>query len=805
MWIVSRKQTFGGLRCCLIVMVAVLIAMAPSMLRAAEEEPKNDLERAYQELTKVKLDTSSGAKLNDFKFSRDCLEVVFSSGTLYLSETVEGQIIGAAYVGSGRIKLDPPNRIEKEQLDKYIEEKTLDVQFEDAFFRFDDETVEQFKTLLQSGTAGDTAKARRIFEERGNALKNLKNNVEFDILEHRLSGSPNGNTFYGEFNTDEHGWVSFGFFPDAEEEIFLFKHTKGGATGSTRRAELWSQFDCAADRDKPEAVRYKQNKDQILVDKVTLDLTVRPKSLLLENDVILDVTSRLDGLGTMRFDFLHEGIFGHPGKVKVLSLTDGEGNDLEYVHRNHQILIKLARAMNKGDQESINFKYEGDIIAPIFILGEMASTPGGRMPAEFDFLPTHAASYQLLNTYPWYPQYGYLRRSKIDWIVRVPKPNLAVVSGDTQRTWEEGEYNCIQAGFGDVAVMLPSIIFGEFYLMSNADTREEGAPLINVFSLSKQKGERKKILEESVQIVKYLESLYGPYPYAELDIAQMSFFMGFGQAPPGLVQLTGEAFLTEGQLASIQNFGTPEFRSPFLAHEIGHQWWAHVVGWRTYHDQWLSEAFTEYSSGMYMGELEGPDQFKQELKGWKANAMQVKEVGPISLGARLGGRDFVYSLYDKGPYVVHMLRMSLISQFGPDEGTTKFANAMSAFLDEYRHQNPITMDMQRVVTKTVGMDMDWFFDQWFRGSGIPKMHFSYDVRRTEDGKWLLEGRIKQEDLENPVKVVMPIYYEFGRKQFSNQHLWVDRPDFTFKTKLPAKPNKVVLNKTGDVLAEIVKN
>ena len=75
---------------------------------------------------------------------------------------------------------------------------------------------------------------------------------------------------------------------------------------------------------------------------------------------------------------------------------------------------------------------------------------------------------------------------------------------------------------------------------------------------------------------------------------------------------------------------------------------------------------------------------------------QLKEAGPISLGGRLGGRDFIFSLYDKGPYVVHMLRMSLISQFGPDEGTTKFVEALRNFLDEYRHQNPITTDLQEV-------------------------------------------------------------------------------------------------------------
>lgn len=784
------------------LVAAAALLLFPTALHADDDNPKSDLERAYVALTKVGLDTGASARLDNFTLTRDCLEITFKSGSLYLAEPIEGEVTGAVFIGTGRIKVSLPDDIEREQLEKYTDKRTLDEPFTNAFFRFDDDTATLF-TVDSGAGAGDAKTARDLFENRGKALRNLKNNVEFDFLTHRISGRHYGGTFFGEFDTKEHGWVSFNLAPDSEEEIFVFNHTKAGASGSTRKIELWCQFDQLADRDKPESVRYKQNKDDIDVASCTMDLTIRPNSLVLDNTVDLEVVSRRDGLNTIRFAFLHEGVFGHPGKVKVLSLTDSAGSELEYVHRNHEIMIRLARTLDEGDRDTIRFVYEGDIIAPIFILGGMAGTPGGRVPAEFDFLPTHPVSYQLLNTYPWYPQYGYLRRSHIDWTVRVPKPNLPVVSGDTVRSWEEEDHNCIRTTF-DAPVMLPSILFGEFYLETNADTRDEGAPIINVYSLAKQKGEAGKILAESEQIVKYLESLYGPYPYEELDIAQMSFFMGFGQAPPGLVQLTGEAYLTEGQMTAFSSYGNPEFRSPFLAHEIGHQWWAHVVGWRTYHDQWLSEAFTEYTSGMYMGVKDGIKGFEEDKDGWWDNAMQLKDAGPISLGYRLGGRDFVYSLYDKGPYVVHMLRMALISQFGPDKGTTMFVTALKNFLDEYRHQNPITTDLQRVVNKTVGMDMDWFFDQWFRGSGIPTMHFSYEVRQTEDGKWLLEGRIRQDE-ETAVQAIMPIYYEFGRKQFSDQILWVDKADFTFKAKLPAKPKKVLLNKSEDVLAVIVKD
>jgi len=40
----------------------------------------------------------------------------------------------------------------------------------------------------------------------------------------------------------------------------------------------------------------------------------------------------------------------------------------------------------------------------------------------------------------------------------------------------------------------------------------------------------------------------------------------------------------------------PDF---FLAHELAHQWWGQAVGWKNYHEQWISEGFAQYFSALY--------------------------------------------------------------------------------------------------------------------------------------------------------------------------------------------------------------
>ena len=55
----------------------------------------------------------------------------------------------------------------------------------------------------------------------------------------------------------------------------------------------------------------------------------------------------------------------------------------------------------------------------------------------------------------------------------------------------------------------------------------------------------------------------------------------------------------------------------------------------------------------------------------------------------------------------------------------------------------MTRDIQQVAEKSFGANLDWFFDQWIRGVGVPQYRMLYDQRQTEDGSWLIEGTIQQ--------------------------------------------------------------
>ena len=62
--------------------------------------------------------------------------------------------------------------------------------------------------------------------------------------------------------------------------------------------------------------------------------------------------------------------------------------------------------------------------------------------------------------------------------------------------------------------------------------------------------------------------------------------------------------------------GHPSF---FLAHELAHQWWGQAVGWKNYHEQWLSEGLAQYFAALHVQQQDGDEAFEDilsELRRW---------------------------------------------------------------------------------------------------------------------------------------------------------------------------------------------
>jgi len=293
---------------------------------------------------------------------------------------------------------------------------------------------------------------------------------------------------------------------------------------------------------------------------------------------------------------------------------------------------------------------------------------------------------------------------------------------------------------------------------------------------------------------------------------------GHGQAFEGFLHLSEITFAHEST-------NTSEL---FRSHEVAHQWWGHLVGWQTYRDQWLSEAFAEYSSLMFVETTmeDGADLFADILEAY-TDLMLAKRIanfnrfvrpglgdtdrdhlarlGPIGLGWRASTAEmpqgYVLPNYYKGPLVLHMLRHLLRR---PDAGDDLFVGILRDFIKTHRGGAPSTADFQATLEKHAGGDWSWFFDQWVYGTAIPRYTWSHRVAE-QGGQTVLEITVEQDDVPEGFIMSVPVRVELAGGKAGTVRLTVRQPKETFRFPMPAKPKDVVFNPDHAVLAHVSKD
>ena len=233
--------------------------------------------------------------------------------------------------------------------------------------------------------------------------------------------------------------------------------------------------------------------------------------------------------------------------------------------------------------------------------------------------------------------------------------------------------------------------------------------------------------------------------------------------------------------------GVPPAESGFPANK------ADSVAPATYRDQWIVEGLGHYAAAFGSGSL---GYSRSRLLEQSPEGGSYGSLGPVSIGYRLGQLEtteaYANVLRDKSIWIVHMLRM--VMRRG-QTGDGAFSEMMSEFVTVFSGRTISTAEFHRLAEKHAGEDLDWFFDQWVYGNGIPAYRLDYRISPVGGG-FSVEGRIEQSAVPASFTMPVPVYADetlLGRVTVSG-----DEGAFRFVVK--NKPQQVLLDPQGEVLS-----
>ncbi|MCH2200240.1 MAG: hypothetical protein MK081_15825 [Flavobacteriales bacterium] len=120
-----------------------------------------------------------------------------------------------------------------------------------------------------------------------------------------------------------------------------------------------------------------------------------------------------------------------------------------------------------------------------------------------------------------------------------------------------------------------------------------------------------KMMSSMKSSIGYYSSAFSPYPHEQARIIEFPRFAQFAQAFPGTMPYSESI----GFLSDLKDPDDIDGVTYVVAHEMGHQWWAHqLVGANVRGAQMLSETFSQYSALMVMERTYGAESMDKFLK-----------------------------------------------------------------------------------------------------------------------------------------------------------------------------------------------
>jgi hypothetical protein len=731
----------------------------------------------------------------NLEITSEDLVLQLSEGTVFRVECDDG-VTGLILLGHGVMTFSPTAAAERGQLRLFSGSDTLSSPFESAFVRLSPSDYSQRVAAATLTEAAPDARQLRRAEDvfAQNATKSFNVDLQ-DLSSDDWYLLPPYGDFLAEVDTRRFDTLTYTLTGEQAEDISVYR----------RKDRLTLALYASVGK---LAARGRFYSDDALRDYDVLDYSVEafvdPERNTLRGRARLLIRVRSTSVSTLRLRLAET--------LAVSGVTSVEYGRLLHLRIRSQntVVVNLPRIVGQDSDLTLVITYAGAVPNQELDSDTIALAPDPQEQAPV--VENREPALLLSNRAYWYPQNPVPDYATASIRIFVPPGYTCVASGhpvapsdivslrDILAGQEGGPVFAFRADqslryLALVVSRLLRVGDGKVVIENQADPGSGVDSIaVSVLAQTSLRTQSRQVLQDTQSILQFYSSLMGDAPYTSATVALLEGDLPGGHSPGYFVVLnTPQSFATvnwRGDPASFENF--PLF---FLAHELAHQWWGQAIGWKNYHEQWISEGFAQYFAALYAQRSRGDRVFFDMLRQFRRWSLSDSDQGPVHLGSRLGHvkrdpRVFRALVYNKGAAVLHMLRRLL--------GDEVFFRGLRRFYMDRRYQKAGTEDFERAMEAESGRVLDRFFERWIYGSGIPRVRYG-----TQIGNKQVVVRFEQAgDQVFDIPVTVTLTYADGR----TTNVVVPVSDSQVERSIPTDGpvRRVQINQDSAALAEFVE-